>query len=530
MLRFLVTTLPLLYVITTSVGSEPFSAGERARAHSGQSTESATEAQPSLQLPPIPNAKPRNVVFILVDDLRYDVFGFTGHPFVETPHIDALARGGVHFPHAVVTTSLCSPSRASILTGLYAHRHRVINNNEPVPPGLVFFSQYLQNGGYETAFVGKWHMGHDTDDPQRGFDHWVSFSGQGQYLPGPKTIFNVNGRHVPQKGYITDELTDYALDWLKERDAKRPFMLYLSHKAVHENFTPAERHQGRYAKQQVDWPASFDPTTDPAGRPMWVTNQRNSWHGVDFAYYGRRDITEEYRRYLEAVLAVDDSVGRVVEALREQGLLESTVIMLMGDNGFAWGEHGLIDKRTAYEESMLVPLVAYAPGELPAGGKVSEVVGNIDIAPTVLAAAGLQPPSDMDGRSFLDLARGKEVPWRDSVLYEYFWERNFPQTPTIHALRAQRYKYIHYHGIWDLDELYDLQADPGEIKNLINDPAHKEVVEQMNQQLFDVLEQTDGMQMPLYRDRGGQNNLRRKDGPGATAFPESFKSDPKPPR
>ncbi|MPY88976.1 MAG: sulfatase-like hydrolase/transferase [Luteitalea sp.] len=529
MFRTPATTLTILSLLTISPGSEPISA-RPGKGQGGQGAAANGQASPSLQLTPVPNAQPRNVVFILVDDLRYDVFGFTGHPFIETPHIDALARGGVHFSSAVVTTSLCSPSRASILTGQYAHGHRVINNNEPVSPDLRFFSQYLQMGGYETAFVGKWHMGHETDDPQRGFDHWVSFSGQGQYLPGPKTIFNVNGRRVPQKGYITDELTDYALDWLQERDAEQPFMLYLSHKAVHDNFTPAERHEGRYAKQQIEWPPSFDPSTDPDGRPMWVKNQRNSWHGVDFAYYGRRDIKEEYRRYLEAVLAVDDSVGRVVEYLRKEGLLDSTVIMLMGDNGFVWGEHGLVDKRTAYEASMLVPLVAYAPGLFPEGRTVEQIVANIDVAPTVLEAAGLQPPSDMDGQSFLDLAQGKEVPWRDSVLYEYYWERNFPQTPTMHALRGQRYKYIHYHGIWDLDELYDLQADPDEMKNLINDPTQKEVVQKMNQQLFDVLEETDGMHMPLYRDSGGQNNLRGKEGPGAAEFPKSFLSDPKPPR
>ncbi|MPY86479.1 MAG: sulfatase-like hydrolase/transferase [Luteitalea sp.] len=529
LLRIAAPTLALLCLLATSPGSESLSArlaGELARkgaAPTGQDT-------PSLQLLRLPNAQPRNIVFILVDDLRYDVFGFTGHRFIETPHLDALARGGVHFSNAVVTTSLCSPSRASILTGLYAHGHRIINNNEPVPPDLRFFSQYLQTAGYETAFVGKWHMGHETDDPQRGFDHWVSFSGQGVYLPSPKTVLNVNGRHVPQQGYITDELTDYALDWLRERDAEQPFMLYLSHKAVHGDFAPAKRHQGRYATQQVDWPRSFDPSMDPKGRPMWVRNQRNSWHGVDFAYHSGSDLRDVYRRYLEAVLAVDDSVGLVVELLRQQGLLESTVVMLMGDNGFAWGEHGLIDKRTAYEESMRVPLVAYAPGFFPEGRTVEEVVANIDVAPTVLETAGLQPPSHMDGRSFLDVARGKQVSWRDAVLYEYFWERNFPQTPTMHALRGQRYKYIHYHGIWDLDELYDLQADPDETTNLINDPAHNKIVQQMNQQLFDVLEQTDGMQMPLYRDRGGQNNLRRKDGPKAAKFPEVFKSDPKPPQ
>ena len=217
----------------------------------------------------IPNAKPRNIVFILTDDHRYDALGFLqGQSFVETPNLDALARGGVHFANAFVTTALCSPSRASILTGLYAHRHRVVDNNNPIPPGTIYFSQYLKQAGYETAFIGKWHMGGEIDDPQPGFDHWVSFKGQGTYLPNANG-FNVNGKRVAQKSYITDELTDYALDWMKQRKGDKPFMLYLSHKGLHvdlaatiqargqsgalapgaqglREFVAADRHRGRF--------------------------------------------------------------------------------------------------------------------------------------------------------------------------------------------------------------------------------------------------------------------------------------------
>ncbi|NND95747.1 MAG: sulfatase-like hydrolase/transferase, partial [Pirellulaceae bacterium] len=194
--------------------------------------------------------KPRNVVFILTDDHRYDAMGFMGHPFLETPHLDSLASNGVHLKNAFVTTSLCSPSRASILTGLYTHKHRVIDNNRLVPEGTVFFPQYLQKHGYTTGYFGKWHMGGHHDDPRPGFDHWLSFKGQGNYLaPGPNYTMNLNGKRVKQEGYITDELTDYALEWLDARDAEKPFLLYLSHKAVHDNFTPAERHAGTYADE-----------------------------------------------------------------------------------------------------------------------------------------------------------------------------------------------------------------------------------------------------------------------------------------
>ena len=181
-------------------------------------------AQSSLPRPEkLPGVKPRNVVLIVADDHRFDALGCAGHPFLQTPNLDGLAKNGMRVKNAFVTTSLCSPSRASILTGLYAHRHRVIDNNNPVPPGLTFFPQYLQAAGFETAFCGKWHMGSESDAPQPGFDHWVSFKGQGTYWPNPNGL-NVNGKKVPQKGYLTDELTDYAVDWINQRDGGKPFL------------------------------------------------------------------------------------------------------------------------------------------------------------------------------------------------------------------------------------------------------------------------------------------------------------------
>ena len=207
-------------------------------------------------------AQPRNVVFILTDDHRYDAMSFMGHPFMQTPHLDALARDGVHLKNAFVTTSLCSPSRASILTGLYTHKHGVIDNNRLEPQGIVYFPQYLQKAGYATAFMGKWHMGSASDEPRPGFDRWVSFRGQGHYLPpGPNYTLNVDGERVRQKGYITDELTDYALDWLKDQKPKeKPFFPYLIHKAVHANFTPAEgRMTNGTGYGQVTEPPIFPP-------------------------------------------------------------------------------------------------------------------------------------------------------------------------------------------------------------------------------------------------------------------------------
>jgi N-acetylglucosamine-6-sulfatase len=485
-----------------------------------------------------------DIILILADDHRFDAAGFMGHPYLETPHLDRLSRGGVVFENAFVTTSLCSPSRASILTGLYAHRHGVIDNYAPVPPGLETFPVALRESGYRTAFVGKWHMG-DTDAPQPGFDYWLSFRGQGSYWADghgtqrvvPQTSndgYNINGRRVPQRGYITDELTDYALAWLSRRDggggagadsdASAPRFLYLSHKAIHSDFVPADRHRGRYDGKTIPLPATFaDTGANYDDKPMWLKNQRNSRHGVDDAFnLGAFDIQAYHRRYCETLLAVDDSLGRILAHLEETGRLDSTLVIYMGDNGYQFGEHGLIDKRTAYEASMRIPLIAHWPARLPAGGRVKGMVANIDIAPSVLSAASVDPPAAIDGRDFLPLALGRSTVGREALLYEYFWEWNYPYTPTMHAIRTDRFKYIRYHGLWDLNELYDLAGDPGEARNLAVLPEHRETVRALEARLFELLRQTDGLRMPLQPGRDADFPGRRRDGSAQAPFPESF--------
>jgi len=472
----------------------------------------------SLKLHKESKISPRNIIFILTDDHRYDALGFLkAQTFIKTPNLDRLANGGAYLTNAFVTTSLCSPSRASILTGLYAHKHKVVDNQNPVSKDLVFFPQYLKEIGYQTALVGKWHMGGDYDEPQRGFDYWVSFKGQGSYLP-EKNGLNVNGRQVEQKGYITDELTDYALDFLKNRKKNKPFMLYLSHKGVHADFIPADRDKGMFMNYSFKPPFTME-IGNHQGAPMWLQNQRNSWHGVEFPYHSNLDIGEYYKRYAETLYSVDESVGRIMDYLKEQGLLESTLIIYMGDNGFQFGEHGIIDKRTAYEASMRVPMLAYCPEIIKPGTVVKQIIANIDVAPTILEAAGLKAPDYMDGKSFLSFLEGKDQTWRNWLLYEYYWERNYPQTPTMHALRGNRYKYIHYTGIWDTDELYDLQNDPLESKNLIRDIEHQEIVRQMNKELFEQLKSTGGMYIPLNPDSGEQSNQRNKYGSPTASFP-----------
>ena len=475
-----------------------------------------------------------NIIFVLTDDQRYDELGFV-NPVIDTPNMDRLAAEGVHFENAFVTTSLCSPSRASILTGQYMHNHGVVDNNQPPREEAVFFPQYLQQAGYATAYIGKWHMGDRAsrsfraDDPQPGFDHWVSFAGQGHYYPvivdGAANQLNVNGESVDQQGYITDELTDYALDWLDERNDDEPFFLYLSHKAVHANFSPAERHREQYSDRRIPVPASqADTDENYRGKPLWVKNQRNSWHGVDFPYHsGRFDVQAYKLQYHRTLSAVDESLGRLFSWLEQSGEADRTIVMFMSDNGFLFGEHGLIDKRNAYEESMRIPLLARGPG-LPANAVVSDVVANIDIAPTMLDIAGVPAREDMDGRSFYPLARGEAVDdWRDELLYEYYWEFNFPSTPTTFALRTGDYKFIQYHGIWDTDELYDLRSDPGEMRNLIHDPAYLPVVARFRERLYGHLENRLGAHTIPYTKKYSTGAVfRHRDRSRAAEFPDEW--------
>lgn len=485
----------------------------------------------------IKGAKKRNIVFILTDDHRFDAMGFMDHPFMETPHLDTIASEGVHLKNAMVTTSLCSPSRASILTGLYTHKHRVIDNNRLEQEDTKYFSEYLQQVGYDTAYIGKWHMGAHDDHQRQGWDHWVSFKGQGYYwAPGteknakkikkPWTL-NVNGERVPQKGYITDELTDYAIDWLKQPERKdKPFMIYLSHKAVHANFTPADRHKGQY-EGKVKLPSRHSPDDYNEFTPRWLKDQRNSWHGMDFPYHSDVDIKDYYQNYTEAFSAVDDSIGRVKQQLKDMGIYDETLIIYMGDNGFMFGEHGLIDKRVAYETSIRVPMVMQLPEIIKGGQTVEQVVANIDIAPTILEAAGVKKPKHMDGRSFLPLAQKKKIKWRDYFLYVYYWEKNYPQSPTVFALRGKKYKYINYYGIWDTDELYDLENDPQESNNLIADPKYKKVINKMKNRMYAMLADQGGMDIPMNKPKGHMSfkRLKSRGGDKAADFPKHMVSD-----
>lgn len=438
-----------------------------------------------------PGKRP-NLLFILTDDQRFDAMSFMGSPsFLKTPNMDRLAREGAVLTNAFVTTSLCSPSRASFLTGTYAHVHGVVNNEANDPdPSLPTFPQVLRKAGYETAYVGKWHMERKSD-PRPGFDYWLSFMGQGLYVNPP---LNENGREFEAEGYMTDLLTDYAVKWL-EKEREKPFCMILSHKAVHEPFTPADRHKDAFPDAQLPEPASF--RDDFSGKAEWQRRLMTYGGGkkdrvleakgkpvpekIEPAKWGGR----EPRRldYYRALLAVDDGIGKVLETLEKKGVLDDTVVVFAGDNGFFMGEHRKGDKRVPYEEAVRIPYLIRYPRMIKPGTKISQMTLNIDLAPTLIDLAGAKIPDTMQGRSMKPLFDGGEHPWRKSFLYEYFREDWYPGIPHIHGVRTEDRKYICYPDIEDIDEMYDLKKDSVEMHNLALDPAHAAEVKKLKAEL-----------------------------------------------
>jgi arylsulfatase A-like enzyme len=414
-----------------------------------------------------------NLIFILTDDQRYDAMANVGKfPWLKTPNLDKLVAQGTRFDNAFVTTSLCSPSRASFLTGCYANRHGVIINGTLDPkPEIQTFPQVLQKAGYETAYIGKWHMA-PGDHARPGYDHWVSFNGQGRYYDCP---MNDNGRKYTAEKYITDELTDHTVKFIKMKHEK-PFMIYLSHKAVHGPFTPASRHEDLYTDIVVE--PLDDPNDVIEDKPKWMKETMIKGRGT------RKVVppTSIFKNYMRGISAVDDGIGRILDTLEQKGILDDTVIVFAGDNGFFFREHGgLGDKRKAYEESMRIPLIMRYPKIAKAGTKNKDLVLNIDIAPTFLDLAGAKIPKSVQGQSWIPQLTHK-AKGRESFLYEYYDEhiyRNteqFASTPTSIAIRTKKWKLITFPELIDeIDELYDMQNDPKELRNLFKKPEYYKV-------------------------------------------------------
>ncbi len=447
------------------------------------------------EAPAAPQKRP-NIVFVLTDDQRWDGISFQGHSGpLQTPNIDWLAKEGVYFPNAFVTTSLCSPSRATILTGEDAHVHGVTNNFTEFSNDTPTWPLILQQNGYETAYVGKYHMGENNDAPRPGFDYFASHRGQGQYFDNEWRIDGGERHVIP--GYYTTVVTDLATQWIGERSGDKPWAIEIGHKASHSFYYPEAKYKDAYADVHFPYPPSAFMLFD---KPEWYTERLTTWHGIygplfeyrknfpDPSPEGVTAFEEMVRNYWRVLRSVDDSVGRIYDLLEEKGELDNTVFIFTSDQGQLFGEHGMVDKRTAAEESIRIPLVVRYPGLTPPDHPrvVNQMVLTTDFAPTILDIAGLKAPGNMQGRSWKALAEGQAVPdWRASYVYMYNYEKQFPYTPNVRALRTDEWKYIRYPNSKEphMAELYNLKTDPRENINLINDPAYRSRVEAMHAEL-----------------------------------------------
>lgn len=445
-------------------------------------------------------ARPQpNVLVILTDDMRWDAMSCAGNRLLATPNIDRLAKEGVRFANVFVTTSLCSPSRASLLSGRYARQHGVQNNFTEFPVDLPGYPRRLQQAGYETAYIGKWHMGEDNDEIRPGFDHWFSHRGQGNYFDNE---FNNDGTRQRIPGYYTTVVTDHAIAWLKQRHP-HPFMLVLGHKAPHGGpIQPEPRFEHALDQVSITRPRNADDYAAP-GKPSWLKESFPTWHGLGGPLYGQKDYDRFVRAYLATLLSVDESVGRIYQTLRDSGQLDNTVIVFTSDNGFVLGEHGRVDKRTMYEESLRIPLLVRYPPLARPGTVVSNMVLSLDLAPSLVDLAHAKPLRQISGQSWKPLLEGKKVKWRDAFLYEYNFERQFPYTPNVRGVRTAEWKYIHYpHGDGSPDrftaELYHHSVDPLEQHNLIDDPRCQQVSRQLARRLEKLSQQIGPDRLPVY--------------------------------
>jgi arylsulfatase A-like enzyme len=444
---------------------------------------------------PIPRDAP-NVLVIMTDDQRWDAFGAAGNPILKTPNIDRIANEGVRFTQAFVTNSLCAPSRASLLTGLYSHVHGVTThgtvpenrNQAGLADAQETFVSILQRAGWHTGVVGKWHI---RSEP-RGFDRWVILPGGG----GPYMDPTMTAHSVPLKfrGHADDVTGDQALEFLQKRPAERPFCLLFNFKAPHRNWIPPERFATEFNDIEVPVPRTFEDKLE--GRPEALRRAKMAIADMpDFRRRGvpedlppevrkKRNLEELVKNYYRTLLGVDENVGRVLRFLDENDLAKNTVVVFTSDNGFFLGEHGLYDKRLMYEPSIRVPLLVRYPARLAPRVDAEHMVLNIDVAPTLLALAGIPAPHAMQGRSFAPLLEGKDAAWRDDFLYEFFEYPDADHCVMKHrGIRTKRWQLIHFFEEPQGWELYDLETDPDETTNLFGERKHRAIEARLRDRL-----------------------------------------------
>jgi len=486
--------------------------------------------------------KKPNIIFIMSDDHAFQAISAYDTTLITTPNIDKLAEEGMIFERAYVTNSICSPSRAVILTGKHSHLNGLKNNIDVFDSTQQTFPKLLQQAGYETAVVGKWHL---KSEPT-GFNFWKVLPGQGNYY---KPDFKTQEGIVTEEGYVTDIITDNSIDWLKSRqDPEQPFMLMVHHKAPHREWWPPMESLGMFMDTLFPEPKSLFDDYMGRGRAAKDAEMRISDHmgysndnkihpdsvakmGLQefikwyhWAYrnsYGRMTKEEQnkwdsiynpvildlmkntpqddelvrwkYQRYMQDYLAciksVDENVGRLLNYLDESGLAENTLVIYTSDQGFYLGEHGWFDKRFMYEESFRTPLLMKWPDKIKAGSVNSKLVQNLDIAETILDAAGVTIPEDMQGKSLLPLFDGKEDSWRESLYYHYYEYPGIHGVKRHYGISTERYKLIHFY--YDIDdwEMYDLKIDPGEMNNIYNDHKYNQVRKDMHAHLKELRKQ-----------------------------------------
>ena len=480
-----------------------------------------------------------NIIFIMSDDHAYQAISAYDNRLIETPNIDRIAKMGILFTQASVTNSICAPSRATILTGKHSHLNGKIDNHFPFDTTNITFPQILQKAGYQTAMFGKLHFGNSP----KGFDQFKILPDQGAYY-NPDFITKYEG-NIQVQGYVTDIITDMTLDWLqKERKKEQPFMLMYLHKAPHRSWLMAERHLDEFTNKTIPEPETlFDDysgrTSSAAEAEMNILHHM-AWAGDNkvfpevmdelgiseigydkrrYAYETSRftpsqaenfrkaysKINDEFKKnypkmtdkekmkwkyqrymqdYLGTIKAVDENVGRLLDYLQQNKLMENTIIVYTSDQGFYLGEHGWFDKRFVYDQSFKTPLLIAWPGKTKPGSRSDELVQNLDFAQTFLDAAGVSAPADMQGESFLPLLKGQTQKWtRDAVYYHYY---EYPAEHMVnrhYAIITKDYKLIHYYYVEDQWELIDRKKDPLELKNVYNDPVYAKIKKDLHARL-----------------------------------------------
>jgi len=461
-----------------------------------------------------PAAKRPNIIFIMTDDHASHAMSCYDSKINKTPNLDRIAKEGMRFDNCFCTNSICAPCRAVILTGKHSHINGVIDNRKRFDGSQQTFPKLLQKAGYQTAMIGKWHL---KTDPT-GFDYWSVLIGQGPYYNPPMKTPNGTVKYT---GYTTDIITLLALDWLQhKRDKDKPFCLMYQHKAPHRNWQPGPEHLTMYDDVTIPEPETLFDDYSNRGRaakeqdmsiektmnnsdlklvaPRNLTaDQKKLW---DAAYnpkneafrkanlQGKNLVRWKYQRYmkdyLRCIASVDDNVGDLLEYLDESGLAENTVVVYTSDQGFYLGDHGWFDKRFMYEESLRMPFLVRYPKEIKAASVNKDLVQNLDFGPTFLDFAGVQVPKDMQGRSMRKVLQGKTPKdWRTSVYYHY---HEYPAVHSVkrhYGVRTERYKLIHFYHDIDEWELYDLEKDPNEMKNVLADPAYADIVKDLKAEL-----------------------------------------------